>query len=61
MNKIKDSEITELKSSRKPHGITRMIFDVIHLLFMLPLVPVKQIEHMAPGGKKCDFIADSYD
>jgi dynein heavy chain len=58
---IKDSEITELKGSRKPHGITRIIFDTLHLLFMLPLVPVVQKEGLAPGGKKFDFIADSYD
>jgi hypothetical protein len=28
---------------------------------MLPLVPVTQKEGSAPGGKKFDFVADSYD
>lgn len=60
VDSIKPPDIVELKGIRAPAAICRMILDTVHILFMLPLVPVTP-KTFSMKNKDLEFISDSFE
>jgi len=60
VDSIKPKDITELKGTKKPADICRIIMDAVQLLFQLPVVPVEP-RTLYIAKTDVPFIADSFD
>lgn len=60
VDSIKPKDISELKQTRKPHEICRVVMDAVQILFQLPMVPVEAKQYYI-AKTDVPFISDSFD
>ena len=57
---IKPNDITEMKSAKNPVAIARLVIDAMNIIFMSPVIIVKEKELVA-RGQRFNFIEDSFE
>ena len=60
VDSITSKDINELKSAKNPADTTRMILDAVHVIVILPLLPIK-VGSWKISKLDVDFIKDSFE
>mmetsp|Transcript_34956 Transcript_34956/g.25438 ORF Transcript_34956/g.25438 Transcript_34956/m.25438 type:complete len:963 (+) Transcript_34956:351-3239(+) len=60
VDSIKPKDISELKQTKKPHDICRVVMDAVQILFQLPMVQVAP-KPFTIAKENVPFIADSFE
>ena len=60
VDKITPADINEIKTTKKPSDLIKLIFDGVLVLFALPMVSVS-VKQYSVRKQNVDFLADSFD